>query len=98
MALTRRTARFGELAGQVESHLAGWGHAVGPEVVDAAVNHQCAHVAALLGVSPRSALAHATDHSALAVAEALAALVSGEELAAPAVGAGSRGTGQGGPA
>lgn len=56
MAITRRSARFGQLAGDVDRLLTERGLSVAPYVVDVVLNERVADVAALLGVSARASL------------------------------------------
>lgn len=59
MALTRRTPRFGELAGAVEDRLAERGLAVERDVVDQVPRNRIDTVAGAMRVSPRTALGYA---------------------------------------
>ena len=56
MAITRRSARFGQLAGDVDQLLTERGLSVAPHVVDVVLNERIADVAALLGISARASL------------------------------------------
>jgi len=59
MALTRRTARFGELAAAADAELERRGAHVPAAEVDRALNARVEHSAALLGIEPRAALRYA---------------------------------------
>jgi len=61
VTLTRRTARFGELAAQVEERLAQLGVVVDPKDIDEDLRTRIRAVAQQLGVSDRTALRYATD-------------------------------------
>jgi hypothetical protein len=61
MALTRRTARFGELAQAVEARLSERGVTLEADVVDRILRHRVDTVAAEMGLTPRTALAYAPD-------------------------------------
>jgi len=65
VAITRRSARFGQLAGDVDQLLTERGLSVAPHVVDVVLNERIADVvlneriadvAALLGISARASL------------------------------------------
>lgn len=62
VTITRRTARFGELAAQVEERLAQLGIVVGPKGIDHDLRERVRAVADHLGVSDRTALNYAPDH------------------------------------
>lgn len=71
MAITRRTPLFGQIATRVEE-LLGPDSTVGADTVDAAINARVDTVAALMGVTPRSALlAYAPDNLPAIVADDL---------------------------
>lgn len=72
MALTRRTARFGELARAADAELARRGVDVDAAAVDEALSARVAHSAQLLGVAPRAALRYAPDDVAAWIADELA--------------------------
>ena len=84
VALTRRTARFGELARAADAELARRGVDVDAAAVDAALNARVARSAQLLGVEPRAALVYAPDDVALWIADELAGTAPAGE-AAPGV-------------
>ncbi len=77
MAITRRTPMFGQVATQVEE-LLGPDSRIDPDTVDAATNARVDTVAALMGITPRSALlAYAPDTLPTIVADDLAATPQG---------------------
>lgn len=84
VALTRRTARFGELARAADAELACRGVDVDAAAVDEALNARVARSAQLLGVEPRAALAYAPDDVAAWIADELAGAAPAAE-AAPGV-------------
>lgn len=59
VALTRCTARFGELASAVDAELERRGAHISAAVLDRALNARVDHSAQLLGVGPRAALRYA---------------------------------------
>jgi len=59
MALTRRTARFGEIATAADAELERRGARVPAADVDRALNARVERSAALLGIEPRAALRYA---------------------------------------
>lgn len=61
MALTRRTARFGELARLVEDQLRGRGLVLDAEIVDQILRNRVDAVAEVMRVTPRTALGYAPD-------------------------------------
>lgn len=73
MAITRRTARFAELAVEVERLCRVNGVDVEPRDVDAALNARVALVADRMRIGPRAALLYAPDDVAAALAAELAA-------------------------
>ena len=79
MAITRRTARFDELATAVEEILARQGMHADAALVDRRLNERHQYVAALLGVTPHTALRSAPDH----LPQLIAAEIIGEGLARP---------------
>ncbi|WP_186325335.1 hypothetical protein [Cellulosimicrobium sp. TH-20] len=81
MALTRRTARFGELARAADAELACRGVDVDAAAVDEALNARVARSAQLLGVEPRAALAYAPDDVAAWIADELAGAAPAAEAA-----------------
>ncbi|MFS0701847.1 hypothetical protein AB6N24_17890 [Cellulomonas sp. 179-A 4D5 NHS] len=62
MAITRRTARFIELATEVEAVLAEQGLRADGAVIDRLLNERAEYVASLLGVPPHTALRSAPEH------------------------------------
>lgn len=77
MAMTRRTARFCELATWTEEVLAAHEWQADPQVVDRLLNQRQEYVAELLGVEPRTALRSTPD----GLAQSLAAQIIEEGLA-----------------
>lgn len=61
MAITRRTARFNELATRTEALLAQRGIVLEPASIDRLLNAREEAVAQLMGISPRAALGFAPD-------------------------------------
>lgn len=59
--LTRRTARFRELAEGIEARLASLGLAVDSQDIDGALRASVADVAQRMGVTDRTALGYAPD-------------------------------------
>lgn len=93
--LTRRTARFGELAANVEDILADHGVLVDPTGIDENLRARIRSVGDQLGVSDRTALGYAPDEVANSVAGeilgsvwALTAKHGGAQEAAPTPGRG----------
>lgn len=62
MALTRRTARFGELTQAIEAGLAGQGIDLDQEIVDQILRNRIDAVAEVMRVTPRTALGYAPDN------------------------------------
>jgi hypothetical protein len=56
VVITRRSARFGQLAGDVDQLLTERGLSVAAHVFDVVLNERIADVAALLGISARASL------------------------------------------
>lgn len=56
MALTRRSARFGQRAGDVETLLTERGLSVAPHIIDVILNERIGAVAAVMGISARASL------------------------------------------
>ncbi|GAC1381503.1 MAG: hypothetical protein NVSMB48_09650 [Marmoricola sp.] len=71
MALTRRTARFGDLARAVEDQLREQGLAVEPEVLDQILRNRIDTVAEVMRVSPRTALGYAPADLPVILAETI---------------------------
>lgn len=71
MALTRRTPRFGELAGAVDDQLAERGLAVERDVVDQVLRNRIDMVAAVMRVSPRAALGYTPADLQVILAETI---------------------------
>lgn len=84
MAITRRTARFNELATRTEALLAEQGIVLEPAVIDQLLNVREERVAQLMGVTPRTALGFAPDDLPEAIAaevtEAIAAQADGTPM------------------
>ena len=96
VTLTRRTARFGELAAIVEAALADSGVVVDPTGIEESLQARIRSVGDELGVSDWTALGYAPDGVADSVAAEILGAVralttthaSGESQAAPAAGRG----------
>ncbi len=71
MAITRRSARFGQLAGDVDQLLTQRGLNVAAHVVDDVLNGRIADVAALLGIAQRASLNLAPATLPRSVADAI---------------------------
>jgi hypothetical protein len=67
--LTRRTARFGELARELEERCRPLGEDVPPDAIDRVLNGTVAQTAAAMGVTPRYALMYATEDHMQGLAE-----------------------------
>lgn len=95
MALTRRTAQFGELARAADGELTRRGVDIDAAAVDEAPNARVAHSARLLGVEPRAALIYAPDDVALWTADELAgAAPAGESVPCDVIDVDARRNGQ----
>lgn len=68
MAISRRTARFNELATRTEALLAEHGIELEPAVIDRLLNAREEHVAQLMGITARTALRFAPDDLPEAIA------------------------------
>lgn len=73
--LTRRTARFGELAANIEAALADNGVVIDPNGIDNNLRARIRSVGDQLGVSDRTALGYAPDNVADSVASEILAAV-----------------------
>ena len=71
MAITRRTARFAELASEAEAVLASRGLEVPIGLVDAAINESIERVALLMGIGTRASLNLTPDTLPTTLADAL---------------------------
>jgi len=95
VTLTRRTVRFGELAGIVEAALADNGVVLDPTAIDENLRARIRGVGDQLGVSDRTALGYAPDDVANSVASeilgAVWALTARRTSGEPTVPAVSRG-------
>lgn len=69
--LTRRTARFGELAAAVEDKLASAGVVVDPRGIDESIRSRVRSVGTKLGLSDRTALGYAPNDVADSIAHEL---------------------------
>ncbi|MBD5788376.1 hypothetical protein IF650_19630 [Cellulosimicrobium terreum] len=81
MGLTRRTARFGQLAAAAGAELKSRGVVVDDPAIDDALNARVARSAELLGVAPRAALRYAPDDVAVWIADELARVAPPGEAA-----------------
>ncbi|MBX9244652.1 hypothetical protein ICW40_07490 [Actinotalea ferrariae] len=83
MAITRRTARFNELATRTEALLAEQGIVLEPSVIDRLLNAREEEVAQLLGVAPRTALGFAPDDLPQTIAVEVSAAIAAQAEGAP---------------
>jgi len=71
MALTRRTARFGDLAQAIDARLASLDIVVPTETVDRILNHHICKVAEMMRIGDRAALLYAPDDLPDAIAQTI---------------------------